>query len=246
LDFITEHQSEPFFVYYPMALVHNPFKDGTPDALTPATNKEGFLDMVNYMDKLIGRILDKLDELGLRNDTLVMFSGDNGTNTGITSLFNGENYKGGKGTTPDNGTHVPFAATWPGHIPEGSVSDDLADYSDFVSTIADVAGVPLPQDINFDGRSLRSQLLGRSRDPRRWVYCFYMRNAGNNPKILVRNKQWKLYQEGGGDSARSGNLYDVINDFGESNPVTPDPGSELENLRNEFQAVLDRMDADSN
>ncbi len=105
-----------------------------------------------------------------------------------------------------------------------------------------------------DGRSLRSQLFGRSRDLRRWIYGYYFdsRNPGTRRFAWVRNKHFKLYQDGldytGGAyvGATRGNLYDVINDERETTALPiPVAGSRLEVLRDEFQAVLDRMDADA-
>jgi arylsulfatase A len=168
LDFVTRHRGRPFFLYYPMILTHNPFQP-TPDSPNwdPAAMGENvhrdnkhFADMTAYMDKLIGRLVAKLDELGLRENTLVMFLGDNGTNTGITSQFRGQPYKGGKGTSTARGTHVPLIANWPGKVPAGRVNGDLIASTDFLPTLCAVAGVPLPASLPPDGRSFLPQLMG--------------------------------------------------------------------------------------
>jgi hypothetical protein len=115
------------------------------------------------------------------------------------------------------------------------------------------AGVPVDPDYVLDGRSLRSQLFGKSRDPRRWVYGYYFdsRNPTTRRMAWARNKHFKLYQDGLDHTgtpyvgATRGNLYDVVNDERETGPLpNPPAGSRLQALKAEFQAVLDRMDAD--
>ena len=91
--------------------------------------------MISLMDKYIGKILDKLDELGLRENTLFLFTGDNGTHKTIKSKMPGGIIQGNKGETPDAGTRVPLIANWPGVIPAGRVCGDLVDFSDFVRLV---------------------------------------------------------------------------------------------------------------
>jgi arylsulfatase A len=255
-DFATTAttQSDPFFIYCPLIDPHSPFV--TPPGFSGlSTNKQKHQAMVEYMDDSVGITLDLVRNTpALADNTLVIFTGDNGTNTGITTVFNGANYQGGKAGTFDPGTHVPFVAWGLPEIPAGSVSDDLADMSDILPTICDVAGVPIDQDYVIDGRSMRSQLYGLSRDPRRWLYGYYFdsRNPATRRMAWVRNKHFKLYQNGldhTGNAyvgATRGKLYDVINDERETTPLpTPPVGSRLQALQNEFQAVLNRMNDDA-
>ncbi|MFG0334392.1 MAG: sulfatase-like hydrolase/transferase [Maioricimonas sp. JB049] len=161
-DFIERNRNRPFFAYYPMILPHWPFEP-TPDSPDWDPSAEGiqrghgknryFADMVTYTDKMVGKIFEKLDALGLRENTLVIFTGDNGTYTGIRSRMGNRKVKGGKGKTTDNGTHVPFIASWPGTI-EPDVADDLVDFTDILPTLADLAVAERPADIPFDGYSL--------------------------------------------------------------------------------------------
>ena len=191
--------------------------------------------------------------LDWNDNTLVIFTCDNGSNVKVTTVFNGDDYKGGKASTFDPGTHVAFVAWGLPEIPAGSFSDDLADMTDILPTICDVAGVTVDEGYHLDGRSMRSQIFGRSRDPRRWVYGYYYdsRNSGTRRNAWVRNKHYKLYQDGADHTGTPyvgtsrGQLYDVINDERETSPLpAPPAGSRLEALKAEFQAVLDRMDAD--
>ncbi len=237
LDFIGRHRSRPFFVYYPMALVHSPFVP-TPDSKDWAENvhkndKKYFADMVAYMDKIVGRIVQKLDELNLRERTLILFTGDNGTSKGIDSQMSGRIIRGGKGDTTDAGTHVPLIANWKGTTPAGKVCQDLIDFSDFIPTFAEAAGASLPERVAVDGRSFLPQLRGQEGNPRDWIFCHYEPRWGQwKRKRFVRDKRWKLYD--------TGQLFDVQADPLEQNPIEPGKAdTEAAVARKRLQAVLD-------
>jgi arylsulfatase A len=242
LDFIERQKDKPFFVYYPMALTHAPFQP-TPDSEDWNTNrrrndKKYFADMVAYMDKIIGRIVNKLDEMGLRERTLLLFTGDNGSPRSITSKLGDREIKGGKGLTIDTGTHVPLVANWKGTTSRGKVCSDLVDFTDFLPTLADAAGIELPRDTVLDGRSFFPQLRGKKGNPRDWIYCYYKRNqAGvkkSPPKIFARDKRFKLYADG--------RLFNVIADPLEASPIKPGAGGkQASEARARLQAVLDSM-----
>jgi arylsulfatase A len=210
-DFIRRHKDKPFFFYYPMALVHNPFEP-TPDSEKGKKGKGGqkvFTDMVAYMDKIVGKVLATLDECKLRENTLVLFTGDNGTTKGVPSEVGGKTVLGGKSTMLDTGSHVPLIASWPGTVPAGKVLDDLIDFSDVVPTLCEVSGAKLPET-TIDGRSFAAQLRGQPGKPREWVFVQL------GPKRFARDKQWKLHHDG--------KLYDIKADPEETKPVVP--GSE--------------------
>jgi arylsulfatase A len=132
-----------------------------------------FPDMVSYMDMLVGKIVSKVDELGLSENTLIIFTGDNGTDQPVVSMFRGEKYPGGKKQTTDNGTHVPLIARWEGTIESEKESFDMVDFSDFLPTICDVANIEIPSNIPIDGISFLPQLLGKKGKPRKWIYSWY-------------------------------------------------------------------------
>ena len=171
LNFMEQQKSKPFLVYYPMILVHNPF-DPTPDSesLKSKNKQRNFEDMVAYMDKLIGKVVDKLEELGERENTLIIYLGDNGSPAEVCSIIhNHTEVCGGKGLTKDRGTHVPLICNWPGTIPASVVEDDLIDTCDYLPTILEAAGVPVPEGYVMDGRSFLPQLRGETGDPRDWI-----------------------------------------------------------------------------
>lgn len=226
-DFMERNRSKPFFVYYPMVLVHNPFVK-TPDTIgneprTQAANKapknkelqkENFVAMVEYMDKIVGRLVKKVESIGQEENTIILFTADNGTNRGITSRWQGKDIKGGKGGMKDMGTHVPLVAAWPGKSPRGSVIDDLVDFTDMYPTFADATGVSLGKDDPIDGRSFLPQLLGQSGHPRDFVFLHYQPYWGAQPGQFARTQQYKLYRDSG--------FFDVPQDLEESNNLHSD------------------------
>jgi arylsulfatase A len=239
-DFIERNKDRPFFAYYPMILPHWPFEptpaspDWDPKAkgvLKGQGKKQYFADMVAYTDRMVGKVLARLDKLGLRENTLVLFTGDNGTAVGITSRMGDRLVHGGKGKTIDTGTHVPLIARWPGKIPEGKVCRDLVDFTDFLPTLLEVGGAEAPKGL--DGRSFLPQLLGKKGNPREWIYCWYSRNGGPKGAEFARDQRFKLYT--------NGNLFDVTADIDEKSPLgdgrlTP----EARAARKKLQAALDR------
>jgi len=238
LDFLERKKDEPFLLYFPMALTHDPFVP-TPDSSDWTKQKHKpsnkyFADMVAYMDKIVGRIVAKLDELGLRENTLLLFTGDNGTHRRIESRMGETVIKGGKGTTTNAGTHVPFVANWPGTIPAGKVCDDLIDFTDFLPTFTETAGVSIPRNLTTDGRSFLPQLCGRRGHPREWVFCHYFRDPGNPIQRFARDKRWKLYQ--------TGDLFDLQSDPLEQSAIASDGSNTgAAAARRRLQVVLDSL-----
>lgn len=237
-DFVTRHHDQPFLVYWPMVLTHSPFEP-TPDSKPGAkpANPSNFPDMVRYMDKNVGKLVDHLEKLKLRENTLILFTGDNGTAQMIRSKLGDRVVLGGKGKTTTSGTHVPLIANWPGKIPAGKVSNDLVDFTDILPTLLDVGGKQPPKDHLLDGRSFLHQLRGETGNPREWIFCHYEpRHGQNNTKErFAQDQRWKLYQDG--------RLFDLRDDEDEKKPVPKEstrPGAP--EARQRLQAVLDRYE----
>lgn len=244
-DFIDRHRDEPFFVYYPMILPHWPFEP-TPDSpdWDPTARREDseeqpgrgdekyFGDMVEYTDKLVGKVIGKLEELGLRENTLVIFTGDNGTERGVTSIINGEEFVGGKLTSTEAGTHVPLIANWPGVVPEGIVNDDLICFTYFFPTLAEVAGIEISEDLELDGKSFASILYGESANLPDWLYMWWYRN--NDPDgpgdEFARTHRYKYYHDG--------RFIDLYEDPLEESPM---PAGDLDDKQKEVQNKLDAI-----
>jgi arylsulfatase A len=219
IDFVTRHKDQPFLLYYPMLLTHAPFQP-TPDSDNwdpelkgekQNDNVKHFADDVAYADKLVGRLVAKLDELGLRDNTLILFLGDNGTGGRVTSQLNGQPYRGGKGKTNAHGTHVPLIANWPGNIEQGQVDENLVSSTDFLPTLCEVAGVSVPSNTQSDGQSFLPQLLGTIVEPRKVLYAWF----GSGPQLskireYAMTTEYKLY--------RDGQFFDLTKDSEELRP----------------------------
>ncbi len=241
-DFIERNKDKPFLLYYPMIITHCPFEP-TPDSQDWDPKSKGsktykgdpkyFGDMVATMDKLVGRILHQLDESGVRENTLVIFTGDNGTDTPVVSMMGDRRVAGAKGKTIDAGCHVPLIVQWKGKTSAGKVSQDLIDFSDFLPTLCDAASAEVPVSLKLDGRSFLPQLMGERGDPREWIYIWYSRNGGAVGKEFTRNQCYKLY--------RTGEFFDVPNDYLEKNPIDgAQLSAEQEAVRAQLQAALDQ------
>ena len=231
-DFMGRNREKPFLVYYPMILPHSPFVP-TPDSKNPdgKNSQVNFQDMVAYIDKMVGRITTRLDELGVRENTLILFTGDNGTAGAIQSVLNGRPVRGGKSFMTDAGTHVPLIANWPGTLSEGRVLDDLIDFSDFLPTLCDAAGVAVPSELNIDGISFLPQLKGEEGNPRDWAYCWYLTKNTGEVQAWARTRRYKLY--------RTGRLFDMSKDPLERTPLK-DLSAEAEAVRARLQKALDQ------
>jgi arylsulfatase A-like enzyme len=239
IDFIERNRSKNFFVYYPMVLTHAPFVR-TPDSRDrdgsrTQRNKANFPDMVAYADKIVGRIVKALDELGLREETFLLFTGDNGSPRGISSKMGQRAIKGGKGYTTDAGTHVPLIANWKGTIPVGQTCEDLVDFTDFLPTLLQISGAEFPLDTVLDGGSFVPQLLGKTGNPRDWIFCHYDPQWGEwKWTRYARTKKWKLYD--------GGQIFNIQSDPDELNPFPLDRLSEKDTTEIQMlQKVLDSM-----
>jgi arylsulfatase A len=227
IDFIRRHRDQPFFLYYPMVEVHTPMRV-TPDSAR--NSKDFFADNVVYMDKLVGKLMDELDALKLREKTLVLFLGDNGTAKGDSdrSTLNGRHIIGHKGELLEGGSRVPLIVNWPGKTPAGVVNNDLTDFSDFLPTIAEVAGAKLPDGLTIDGRSFAAQIRGDKGEPRDWAFV----ELGKN--WYVRDARYKL--------TSSGELFDLKDaPFVETLMANPDASAESKAARQRLQGVLDKL-----
>lgn len=179
IEFMTEADAErPFLAYYPMLLPHGPYAP-TPDPQRPGERIPGSLEAsIAYMDHLVGRLLDALDEAGLAENTVVVFTSDNGT------------AGAGKGRTKEIGVRVPLIVRWPGRIPAGRVSPALTDFADILPTLIDLAGAKLPDDRQLDGSSLKPVLLGDRSRHREWIFSAHV-----NMRVL-RDERWLLEGDG--------------------------------------------------
>lgn len=207
MDFVRRHRQGPFYLYYPTHLVHGPIVR-TPDSA--ADSKDFYADMIAYLDKSVGRVVSEIERLGLRENTLIVFSGDNGT-AKESGKIGGRQIHGAKGSMWEGGSRVPLIASWNGTTPERKVLKDMVDFSDFHATFSELAGAKLPPGHIVDGRSFVPQLRGQKGNPRDWIYV----QLGKN--WYVRERGWKLNQ--------GGELYDMKDAPFEEKPVPADSKS---------------------
>ena len=255
--FMQRHRDRPFFVYYPMVLTHDPFvptPDGTdwanpakrhveldktyPDGVVAMKKKSGrvkyFADMVAYADKMVGRIVDELDALGLRENTLIVFMADNGTHGSVVSQFQGRSVRGGKGLSDETGIRVPLIANWPGTIAP-RVSDELIDSVDLHATLLDAGDAPSVP--GTDGRSFLPQLRGETGTPRDWVFFHHDPRPGvdKENRILERwalDQDYKLYEDG--------RFFDISGAVDQQRPLGPNEvGPTAQAARAKLRRVLD-------
>lgn len=226
VDFMTRHRDRPFYAYYSMSHVHSeilPTPDSAPDS------KDHYADNIRYMDKLIGKLVAELDRLKLRENTLIVFVGDNGTggNYADEGTIQGRRLSGEKGSMLEGGANVPLIVNWPGKTPAGKVSADLIDSTDFFPTFAELAGAKPPADTVMDGRSQAPQWQGRKGQPREWIFIQLAR------KWYVRDARWKLNQEGA--------LFDMSQAPFAETQVTGSNDNATIAGRKKLQAALDKL-----
>jgi arylsulfatase A len=197
--------------------------------------------MVGKMDERVSRVVAALDRLRLRNNTLTVFTSDNGTAARtlvgvkgdqlvyepIVSKMGNREIPGGKATLTDWGTRVPLISSWPGTIEPGQVRDNLVDVSDIMPSLADAAGASLPDGVKLDGHSVTAQLRNLAA-PRDWVF------AEHEGKCFVRNLRWKLYNDG--------RFFDMDSDIDEKQPLTAiglstEAAAALKELQKALQAL---------
>ena len=233
LDFIDENKDEPFFVYFPMVLVHSPFihppkleelaRTKYTDDLDKQTQAYGH--MITYMDDIVGQILKRLQQHGIAENTLVLFTGDNGTGKQITSALPGMKLKGGKGTMTESGCRVPLLAWWPGTVKPG-VREEFFCLVDVLPTVTALAGIEL--DRTVDGMDLSHNLTGKPGTDREQILMSY--KSG----FFARDKRFRLHE--------NGTLYDIPVDADKSRyreKVSTNP--EHDPRRKQLQAALDEF-----
>ena len=223
---LSANKNKPFFLYYSLVQVHGQIQP-TPDS---KPGSDLYADNIAYMDKLVAKLLKTLDSLHLREKTLIVFMGDNGTAGGYAKrgTIGGKQLSGKKGDMLECGGLVPTIANWPGVIAPNQVSKTLIDASDLLPTFAEVAGAALPTKNVLDGRSFLPQLLSKKGNPREWIFI----ELGN--KWYVRDARWKLNRED--------ELFDMINSpFEEKLMTNYKDNKEATEAHKRLKAVLDKL-----
>jgi arylsulfatase A len=244
VDFMSKNKDRPFLAFYPMALCHDVSNDlSEPPPYGPKGRYESLSEMVTEMDRIVGKIYGALKRLELANNTLFIFTSDNGTNPrsiirhdgheyiryDVESEFQGKKIAGGKKELTDRGTRVPTLACWPGKIQAKSVCEDLIDFTDFLPTLNEVANLPEPS-FHISGQSFAKSYTGKNHQARKWVY-----SEGRDGELYwVRTKEWKLYGDG--------RLFHMKNDVDEINPFMAGHDTpESQYVRQELSLIMKRL-----
>jgi arylsulfatase A-like enzyme len=230
LDFIDDHREEPFFIYYPMALTHLPLTT-TPLHPVRGTDEEMFTHMLLYADHLLGKLVSHLEQRGLRENTIIVWTTDNGSPGMFTRTRNGRKVRGGKAHTTENGVNAPFIVSCPGLVPAGVVSEALVDFTDMLPTFVDLAGGKPDPDFDYDGVSFKDVMLGKAKSSSRdWILAM-----GCNPARLteagvenvfyfrdrvLRDGRFKLFVD---TERQPGKLIDLSVDPNEKKDLKNDP-----------------------
>lgn len=235
LDFIRDHKDSPFFCYMPVTPPHGMYDIPEDDPAwglyeddswiadpSLSSDARSYAAMVSMLDRDLGRVLDLLEELGLAEDTIVFFTGDNGGHDRFRDKdhpcgFYGPNlnpttgieFRGGKGNLYDGGLRIPFLVRWPGRVLPARVSGHLFTQADVFPTLAELAGEACPPDL--DGLSLIPEILGaeaagREQDQHSYLYWEF------GSQFAVREGDWKAIQPG---KDKPWELYDLAGDPGE-------------------------------
>ena len=204
--FIDTHHTSPMFIYYPMVLTHTPLVS-TPDEQVD-TELGKHKAMVKYVDKIVGRLVAKLKEKKIFEETLIILTSDNGTTRQIVGNYRGSAVRGGKASTTEEGICVPYIMSWPAKINQYIDQDALIDFTDILPTLVEVAGGKVKEGSDavypIDGRSFSYLWTGEDRDhAREWIMSM---GGGNNARLtergveneyrfrdrVIRNRRFKL------------------------------------------------------
>ena len=251
LGWIEKNKNRPWLAYYAMTLVHDPFNP-TPDSqdwdMDPSKrydeDNKYFPDMCAYTDKLFGKVLKKLDNLKLRENTIVIFVGDNGTARYITvPMKDGSEVKGGKAMPIETGTGVPMLASWgkyESQLKKHQV-DDLIDFTDFMATFADAMNIKVPTEWDTDGHSFLPVLRGeKNPDEREWVFVHYQPN--HVPQANLEKYSCRFFKDHTYKYYSNGAFYNYKKDPEERRGLSYKGATKEENaLRAKYKAMMDKL-----
>jgi len=232
--FVERHKSETFLLYLAYNAVHTPLQgpERYKDSFKDITNakRRVYAGMLRAMDEGIGALLAKLTELGIEDDTLVVFINDNGGPTPANGSDNGP-LRATKGTMYEGGIRVPFMVQWPGRLKAGQVYEHPVIALDILPTVAAAAGADLPKDRKIDGVNLLPYLMGKSKQPPHEM-LFWRR--GQN--YAARKGNFKLVKMDGETE-----LYDLASDIGESRDLSSQRPEVLEQMQKAYEKWNSQM-----
>lgn len=248
IEFIKANKDRPFFLYYASPLPHTKWK---PNEKFAGTSKQGtYGDVVQEIDWQVGGLMDTLDELGLADNTLVVYASDNGPQLNVDGHGSAGILRDGKWTNFEGGIRVPCIMRWPGKIAAGSRNSEIVGVIDMLPTFSAMAGVEVPSDRVVDGRNILPYMLGKKvKNP--------IHDSFIVPGATIRHHDWKLLvkaQKPGGSvkkgkgkqgrvPANAGSLFNLKDDLGETTDLSakhPEKVKELTRMMNVFMGELEQ------
>ncbi|MDD7985020.1 arylsulfatase [Lentisphaera marina] len=231
MDFIEDNQKKPFFLYLPYATPHSPMQvpnrwwdkyEKKVDFKMPVkvnNHLKAALAMCENIDYNVGRLLKKLDDLNLSEDTIVLYMSDNGPNG---DRWNG-GMRGRKGSVYEGGLRSPLVIQWPGKIQPKREVKQISGVIDLMPTLADLCGVKLISEKALDGRSMKAELMGKGQMNERYLYASW------GPRSSIRSQKYRYNKDG--------QLYDIENDPGEKVDVSKKHPLITQKMKNKLQEI---------
>ncbi|RKD87822.1 sulfatase family protein [Mangrovibacterium diazotrophicum] len=243
--FFEENQSEPFFMYYAMNTPHYPYQ-GYPKWLEYYQDKgveyprDLYAAFVSTMDEEVGKLIAKLKELGLLENTIIVLQADNGYSTEERAHHGGGSagvYRGSKFSLFEGGIRVPAAISWPGHLKEGEVRGQIAVNADWMPTLAEMCGIDLDTS-DLDGKSLMPIIDNSKAESNHNAFCWKFGNSW-----AARNGDWKLlghpFVNGEKFSAQDSLfLVNLVNDPGEQTNLAKQYPEKVKELEEQYAVWL--------
>ena len=244
IDFMKKNKDKPMMIYYPMCLPHGPL---TSTPLEPdAPKSEQHKSMVRYADHILNVLVKALDQIGIRENTIIIWTTDNGTSGSIIGDLNGKRVRGGKSMLSENGVNAPFIINAPGIVPEGVTSDALIDFSDLLPTLCDLAQTSPDKEYEYDGISFAPEIYGlENKSKRDWIMALgsnpakikngRIKNAFDFRDRIVRDKNFKAYID------TLNKIYEIIelkSDFYEENNLLNSKREDVISGIKKFDSVI--------
>jgi arylsulfatase A-like enzyme len=253
IDFMKKNKNDPMMIYYPMCLPHKPLTT-TPSEPNANSKMDKHKAMVRYADLMLEKLVTALEDLEIRDNTIIFWTTDNGTSGSVVGHISGRVVRGGKTYLTENGVNEPFIVNWPGKTPSGVKTNALVDFSDLLPTFADLAGSDLPKEYQYDGKSFKDLILGKQeKSDRDWILTMGSRPAKiENGKVVniykfrdraLRDEEFKVFVD---TLKQITEIYDLKNDIEEVKNLIDSKHEEVQKALMKFRKIVDVLPSEDN
>lgn len=248
IDFMKKNKKNPMMIYYPMCLPHGPLTT-TPAEPNITSKMDKHKAMVHYTDQILKKLITALEDLEIRDNTIIVWTTDNGTSGNIIGHINGKAIRGGKTYLTENGVNEPFIVNWPEKIPLGKVTDALIDFSDLLPTFADLGGTTLPNEFQFDGKSFKNLILGKKdKSDRDWILTMgslparinygRVKNVHKFRDRALRGERYKVFVD---TLQQITEIYDLKKDIKEVNNLLNSTSGDVQRALLKFRNIINEL-----